>query len=455
MAGSGRDPREATLPAVAPQSVPVETRRPVRVVPPDPSPRIRDEGVIARGGMGAVHRVYDRTIGRHAAMKVLDPVLAADPSVARRFVMEARVTGQLQHPNIVPVHDFAIDEDGVPSHFTMQLVDGETLGRAIERKPPGKRTDGDLWNLLQVFLKVCDAVSFAHSRGVVHCDLKPDNVMIGPYGQVYVMDWGIAHVHVGGASGVPLAIDAESAALVDSVVGGTAQYMAPEQAQGRVRDVDARTDVFALGGVLYTILTGRAPHDSESQAEALALARAAEIPYPVQTPGDIPIADSLCTIAMKALSKDPASRYPSVADLKRGVENVLRGGTWFGTQHFPAGTVILREGDAADSAYIIVTGRCEVFRTIDGVSTRIREMSSGEVFGEMAIVTDKPRSATVVARTDVTVVTLSKATLERELSTGSWLGALVNTLVRRFQDIESRTTPIPTAVPERPRDPRL
>ncbi len=444
MSSGDRDPRHATLPTVSSAGAPEPASLTAPSVPPsvrlEPSARIRDEGEIARGGMGAVHRIYDRALGRHAAMKVLDPAQAADPAVARRFATEARVTGQLQHPNIVPVHDFVTGDDGTPSQFTMQLVEGETLGAAIARRPPGRRSDSDLWELLQAYLKVCDAVAFAHSRGVVHCDLKPENVMLGPYGQVYVMDWGVAQVRPGDATAVPVAIDHETAQLVGSVVGGTAQYMAPEQAQGRVGDVDARTDVYALGGILYTMITGQPPHDGASQSAALAQARSGEIREPSEIVGDVPLADALCRIAMKALSPERERRYPNVARLKRDVEAVLRGGLWFGTTTFRAGTTILSEGDDADAAYIIVMGRCEVFRTLDGVRTRVRDMGPGEVFGEMAIVTASPRSATVVAIDDVTAVVISRATLARELEAGSWLGALVRTLVERFRELESRAS---------------
>ena len=431
------------MPAVAPGSGPVAPIDPVNPLPSARTgigPRMRDEGEMGRGGMGTVHRIYDRDIGRHAAMKVLDPALASDPSVVRRFATEARVTGQLQHPNIVPVHDYVLDAAGAPSHFTMQLVDGETLGQAIGRRPPGGRTDSDLWELLQAFIKVCDAVAFAHSRGVVHCDLKPDNVMLGPYGQVYVMDWGIAHVRPSRATAVPVAIDREMAAA-DRVVGGTAQYMAPEQAEGRVDDVDERTDVYALGGILYAMITGRPPHEGATRSAALAHARGGAVPDPAEVVGDVPLADALCRIAMRALSSQPTARYPSVARLKRDVEAVLRGGLWFGTKTFPAGATILAEGDEADAAYIIVMGTCEVFRNVDGVRTRIRDMRPGEVFGEMAIVTSSPRTATVVAVDDVTAVVISRATLARELEAGSWLGALVRTLVERFRAIETGGDP--------------
>lgn len=446
--GTGRDPREQTLPAVAPSSAadPVPAQAPPlpRV---DSGPRIVHEGIIARGGMGSVLRVFDRNIGRYAAMKVLDPKLASDGALARRFLVEARLTGQLQHPNIVPVHDFVVDANGAPVNFTMQLVEGDTLAAAIARHPPGQRSDGELWELLQAFLKVCDAVAFAHSRGVVHCDLKPENVMLGPYGQVYVMDWGIAHVHPGTGGGAPLSIESEDARVVDSFVGGTAQYMAPEQAQGRLADIDARTDVYALGGILYTIITARPPHDGATQSAALAQAREGKIPDPGEVAGDVPLADALVRIAMKALSSEPAARYASVDKLKRDVEAVLRGGLWFGSQTFAAGTTIVAEGANAEAAYIIVVGSCDVFRTVHGERTHIRRMGPGEVFGEMAIITDSPRTATVVAVDDVTAVVISKETLARELEAGTWLGALVRTLVERFRDLEERTSMsrVPTA----------
>jgi tRNA A-37 threonylcarbamoyl transferase component Bud32 len=441
---SSRDPREATLPAVAPPSAPSTIpppSPPAAPSQPDLRPRVIVEGVIAQGGMGQVRRIYDRRIGRYAAMKVLDPHLARDPSVSRRFAVEARVTGQLQHPNIVPVHDFVLDDGGTPLHFTMPLVEGHTLAAAIERRPPGGRTDGDLWELLQAFLKVCDAVAFAHSRGVVHCDLKPENVMLGPFGQVYVMDWGVAHVRASIPWPSPLAIESADAAVADSIVGGTVQYMAPEQAQGRVKDIDPRTDVYALGGILYAMITGRPPHDGATQAAALEQARKGLVPDPAEAAGGAAVAEALARIAMKALSVDREARYQTVDRVKRDVEAVLRGGLWFGTKRFAAGATILAEGDDADAAYILLAGHCEVFRTVDGARVRVREMGPGEVFGEMAIVSSRPRSATVVAMDEVTVVVISKATLDRELEAGSWLGALVRTLVDRFRELEERSTP--------------
>ena len=437
---------DATKPANAPPPTPSTTLAPTlderahggdapRGSSGELGPRLEDAGVIARGGMGIIHRVFDQAIGRHAAMKVLDPEAALDPQAARRFVLEARVTGQLEHPNIVPVYDLATDEAGAPKHFTMKLVEGETLGQALARTTVKERTDADRWELLQAFLKICDAVGFAHSLGVVHCDLKPDNVMLGLYGQVYVMDWGIARLlpHSRVRAERPDEWEGTGMAI------GTAQYMAPEQAQGRVEDIDERTDVFALGGILYTMITGQPPHRGGSPSETLALAKAGKVRDPAEVAGDTPVSPSLCRIAMKALAADPVHRPQSAGELKDDVAAVLRGGLWFGSRTFAAGATILREGDDADAAYIVTTGRCAVYRTTDGERRLLREMGPGEVFGEMALVTQRPRSATVIAIEDVTAaIVITRATLARELEAGSWLGSLVRSLVERFRDLDER-----------------
>ncbi len=398
------------------------------------APRIEHDGILARGGMGVIHRVFDRAIGRRAAMKVIDPDSAGDPVAARRFVLEARVTGQLDHPNVVPLYDFVVDEAGEPKHFTMKLVAGETLGQNLARTSLPDRTDDELWELLQAFLRVCDAMAFAHSHGVVHCDLKPDNVMLGEYGQVYVMDWGIARLLPGSSVRADRPDEWEGIGFAL----GTTQYMAPEQAWGRVNEIDARTDVFALGGILYAILTGQPPHRAATPSETLALARSGVVRDPAEVAGTTPVSPSLGRIAMRALSADPAKRPASVEAMKREVESALRGGLWFGSSTFPAGAVILREGDPGDAAYIITHGRCAVTRTTDGYTRVLREMGPGEAFGEMALVTDRPRSATVSAIDEVTVTVITRAALERELQAGSWMGTLVRSLAERFRDLEGR-----------------
>src|SRR5262245_13723505 len=210
---------------------------------------------VGQGGMGTVLRGRDPELDRELAIKTLRVEHRASAGLARRFLEEARIGGQLQHPGVVPVHELGT-ADGLP-YFTMKLVRGRTLAELLqERSSPA---DG-LPRLLQVFEQVCQTVAYAHSRGILHRDLKPDNIMVGAFGEVQVMDWGLAKVldrpgeegTVHPASDVRLQTQA-------GTVAGTPAYMAPEQARGEVGQLDARADVFGLGAILCAILTGRPP----------------------------------------------------------------------------------------------------------------------------------------------------------------------------------------------------
>ncbi|MHC5032963.1 MAG: tetratricopeptide repeat protein [Planctomycetota bacterium] len=213
---------------------------------------------IARGGIGVVYAGVDNDLGRDVAMKVLRARHAHSREFLHRFVREARVAGQLQHPGIVPVYDLGLRADRRP-YFAMKLVRGQTLAAILaERKDLAEQRH----HVLSVFAQVCDAMAYAHARGVVHRDLKPANVMVGSFGEVHVLDWGFAKV-IGQRE--PTVREPEDAAPSTAeasrpgVVMGTPAYMSPEQAQGRVEELDERADVFALGAILCEILTGKPP----------------------------------------------------------------------------------------------------------------------------------------------------------------------------------------------------
>jgi serine/threonine-protein kinase len=232
-------------------------------------------GEIARGGMGVVLRGHDDDLGRDIALKVLHNELVDRPEVLQRFVEEAQIGGQLQHPGIVPVYELGLMADQRP-YFTMKLVSGRTLGALLE-----EREAGDRRRLLDVFESVCQTIAYAHSRGVIHRDLKPANVMVGAFGEVQVVDWGLAKVLASGGTADEFAArrsrssgpDVEttrskgsgsgSRSQVGSVMG-TPAYMPPEQARGEVERLDERTDVFALGAILCEILTGKPPYTGET-----------------------------------------------------------------------------------------------------------------------------------------------------------------------------------------------
>jgi serine/threonine-protein kinase len=397
--------------------------------PSPPNTRLRDEGEIARGGMGSIRRLYDSELRRHVAMKVLTEELAGGRDAKQRFLDEARITGQLDHPNVVPVHDLVLDDRGTPS-YTMKLVDGETLTKLIA----AQKSRRDLEKLLEILIKVCDALSFAHSRGIIHRDLKPDNVMVGSFGQVYVMDWGCAHVVGEDRSVVGGRIDPEGTVI------GTVQYMAPEQAWGQIAKIDQRTDVFAIGGLLYKMLTGAPPWPGPFE-RALIMAQMGEIRPPDESTGvAVRPPPDLSRIAMKAMARLPEERYQTAQQVADELRAFLRGGNWFPLHKFPAGAVIVREGDRPEAAYIITAGHCEVRKRESSDPSRsvtLRTLKPGDVFGETAIFADAPRSASVVALDEVSAVVVGRAALD-DLLRSSWLGLFVKALADRFLDLDAR-----------------
>jgi serine/threonine-protein kinase len=235
-------------------------------------------GEIARGGMGVILKGHDTDLGRDVAVKVLDPELAKRPAVVQRFIEEAQIGGQLQHPGIVPVYELGLMADERP-YFTMKLVKGRTLAALLlQRKSPADNRG----RVLDIFESVCQTMAYAHSKGVLHRDLKPANIMVGAFGEVQVVDWGLAKVlSRGGVADERRAkesihtiietVRSGSSTGSDSLVGsvmGTPAYMAPEQAQGEIEKLDERADVFSLGAILCELLTGRPPYE-EIEGEAI------------------------------------------------------------------------------------------------------------------------------------------------------------------------------------------
>jgi eukaryotic-like serine/threonine-protein kinase len=366
--------------------------------------RYTDRGRIARGGMGTVRRVWDGLVGRDVAVKI------AEPEKRAQLIEEVRVAARLDHPNVVPVHELGVDARGRP-WFTMKLVAGQTL-EAIARAPltPDESRHERLHRLLDVLLRVSDAIAFAHSRDVFHCDLKPDNVMVGAFGQVYVMDWGIARRRGGDRSAAQ--------------TSGTAGYMAPEQTHAEA-PIDERTDVYGLGGLLYFVLTRDFPHPGETLEERFASARAG-----VVTPLGRRLPPALCAIAMRALAADPAHRYPDVAAFKRDVERAMRAGVWLEARTYAAGDTVVRQGEEGDEAYVILAGACEA-RVGERVVAR---MEAGDTFGELSLLTGEPRAADVVATAPLQVQVVSRDTLEDAAEAGGWVGLMLKSLARRLRE---------------------
>jgi tetratricopeptide (TPR) repeat protein len=236
-------------------------------------------GEIGRGGMGVVLRVHDTTFQRHLAIKVLLTDPRSHPEMARRFREEAQVLGQLQHPGIPPIHALGQLADGRP-YFSMKLIKGQTLAELLRQRPSPAH---ELSRFLAIFGQLCQAVAYAHSRGILHRDLKPSNVMVGAFGEVQVMDWGLAkllnkeraaaalHAAETSASATVRSASADSSTQTGDVLG-TPAYMAPEQARGEIDQLDERCDVFGLGAILCVLLTGKPPYLGSSSREIHPLA---------------------------------------------------------------------------------------------------------------------------------------------------------------------------------------
>ncbi len=306
---------------------------------------------IGRGGMGVVMQARDLRIRRTVAMKVMKTSAQFSRENVLRFIDEAQLTGQLEHPNIVPVYDLGIDDQG-ETFYAMKYVKGTTLDevlrglrhgnvRVVEKYP--------LATLITIFQKICDAVAFAHSKEVVHRDLKPENVMIGAYGEVLVMDWGLAKNLTAGRPNQSDAsvqtiteepsTDARGFQTMHGLIVGTPPYISPEQARGELEKIDFRSDVFVLGEILYAILTLRAPVSGANVAEVVEKILNSEITPPssfnqqpkssrhqrpeiteahvalIHCPGRR-IPDGLSAVVMKAMNGEPAARYQSVEEMQ-------------------------------------------------------------------------------------------------------------------------------------------
>lgn len=298
------------------------------------------KGKIGQGGLGTVWAAHDESLQRTVALKEMTPKAAQSTKLWKRFQREAEITGHLEHPNVVPLYMSGTnDETGLP-FYVMRFLGKQTLAEAIREYHARRAVHVDdpieLHRLLNSFLDVCQAIAFAHSRGVIHRDLKPENVALDNFGQVLVLDWGLAKIESEGELAGQLlrsgSVDsAYGGHTLDGDVVGTPLYMSPEQAAGNLDEIDARTDVYGLGAILFAILTGSAPHENSHKTsdgtlkvkEFLSSIATSDTPTPHAINPSVP--NDLEAICKRAMAKDKFARYGSATELATAVERWIAG----------------------------------------------------------------------------------------------------------------------------------
>jgi serine/threonine-protein kinase len=291
--------------------------------------RYRFTKILGEGGLGRVWQATDCDLNRDVALKEIQPHLAESQVKIRRFMLEAQVTGQLEHPNIVPVYELSRrPQDGQP-FYTMRYVRGKTLSQSISEFHVARRARHldrlELSRLLSQFYGVCYAIGYAHSRGVIHRDLKPDNVVLGDFGEVNLLDWGLARLVARPAaseeSSIHLSPEAASGSEVRGGIEGTPAYMAPEQVDEKFGEIGTHSDIYGLGAILFEILTDVPPHRGGNLMSLLDDIVAKDTPLPRQLEPSVPRA--LEAICAKAMAKNPKDRYANATDLALDLQRFI------------------------------------------------------------------------------------------------------------------------------------
>ena len=277
--------------------------------------RYGDHEFLDKGGMKSIYSCDDYHTARKVAIAKLKN--SSKEQDFDKFISEARITAALEHPNIMPVYDLDVDSEGEP-FFAMKYIRGYNLEDYVQKGSPG------IHNLMQVFIKVCDAIDYAHSKGIIHLDLKPANIQMGEYGEVLVCDWGLAKILNSAESSDTVSLDPDiyNDGTLDGHIKGSPGYLAPEQIDKSFGGKSERSDIYALGAILYFLLTEVSPAKGETVKNSLQLTAEGKIKEPSKIK---PVPSGLEAVCMKALSVQPQDRYSNVKELKNEVEKWLQG----------------------------------------------------------------------------------------------------------------------------------
>ncbi|MGH8479692.1 MAG: serine/threonine-protein kinase [Gammaproteobacteria bacterium] len=416
----------------------LDSRRPEVPAPIRLTEHYSLRGEVGAGGVGRVLLGFDERIGREVAIKEMHAdAESLDPRIHDRFVREAQITGRLEHPGIVPVYDLGATSRGSP--FVMRLVRGDTLSKALAARTAG-RPEAALAKRLQLlgsFIDICEAMAYAHSRGVVHRDLKPGNVVLGGFGETILLDWGLAKIAAEAdtaAAGTVRITEERPADLTrQGAIMGTPAYMAPEQLDPGFGDIDPRTDVFALGCILYQLLVGHAPLGGDVYSILAALGSPGPMPSACEAPAPVP--PELVAICDKAMRKDQAMRYRDAGELAAELR-AYRDGRLVSTYAYSRAELLRRS--VARNKTAVIAGVVAIVAVLAGAGLAV-DFGRDAHLARRAAETAERSAAAAHARADSALDNITRIADHNLLQAGS----LARTLTAALAERPAGTEPAP------------
>ncbi len=400
---------------------------------------------LGEGGLAVVSSCFDKVLNRVVAVKELKRSKRNNPHLLRAFVTEAKLVSYLDHPGIVPIYDTFFERNNKLC-YSMKLIEGMRLTSLLKYRSRGKGdTKGvPLSKLIEIFMKICETLAYVHDKGVIHLDIKPDNVLIGKYGEVFIMDWGNARLynqkpyfeyfnqHMDDIKLANLEKEAEHMIL------GTPHYMSPEQTSKSRAELTPSSDIFSAGIILYQMLTGTHPFGHVDETREIMMEIRSFRPKPAhKVNSDIPLRVSM--ICEHMLEKDRRLRYHSFKEVLEDLDDFYNSGQAFETRTYKPGEAIVKEGDIGDYSFKILSGKVEVTKKSNGKKKVLAELGEDEIFGELAIFTKQPRTATVTALQTTTIRIMDRESVEKELEKLSpWVGYMITSLSNRFIEMNDK-----------------
>ncbi|MEK7485326.1 MAG: cyclic nucleotide-binding domain-containing protein [Planctomycetota bacterium] len=401
--------------------------------------RYRCLELIGVGGLAQVFTSFDTQLNRVVAIKKLNPENHTDATKLKGFINESKLISYLDHPGIVPVYDTFVDSDEQIC-YTMKFIEGEDLHAFISRQSGEQYAD--LATLLPIFSKICETLAFAHDKGVLHLDLKPENIRIGQYGEVRVMDWGNARLfnltHYRLYLRSFMSEDQlETLEEKENFLAGTPEYMSPEQTLLPRDQLTPASDIFAIGVILYQMLTKILPFTEDNLEVLFELIRNYHPRPPYEINPTIP--RRLSQICMKMLAKEVGQRYSSFREILADIQDLTTSGQGLIQKKYETGEMIFREGDSGEYAFVIISGLVEISKGIEGTRQVLAQLGKGEFVGEIAIFTKQPRIASARALQPTVIQLMNKGALEEELEKlNPWLEQMIARLSTRFVSLTEK-----------------